>query len=129
MLGTGKQWTGMTFRKGMNRGQLQYVFADKNVTGYSFYVYNPNSFDAYMDFCKTSAYPTYAPENFATHSANATKLEAGKWTKVTLTREVYEANLETANSNILVLQLFAENTPSEGAYFYMDSFQAEYGAS
>ncbi len=129
LLGTAKQWTGMTFRKGTNRGQLQAVFADENVTGYSFYVYNPNSFDAYMDFCKTSAYPTYAPENFETHSANATKLVAGQWTKVTLTREVYEANLETSTSNILVLQLFAENTPSANAFFYMDSFAPVYGES
>ena len=128
-LGTAKQWTGMTFRKGMNRGQLQAVFADENVTAYSFWVYNPNSFDAYMDFCKTSAYPTYDPANFAAHSATATKLEAGKWTKVTLTREVYEANLETSTSNILVLQLFAENTPAANAFFYLDSFQAEYAIS
>ena len=125
LLGNQKQWTGMTFRKGTNAGQLQAVFADTWVSGYSFYVYNPNSFDAYMSFCKTSAYPTYSGTNFATESVNATKLEAGKWTEVTLTREVYEANLETSTNNILVLQLFAENTPAN-SYFYMDSFHKEY---
>lgn len=129
MLGNAKQWTGMTFRKGMNAGQLQKVFADASVTAYSFYVYNPNSFDAYMNFCKTSEYPIFTAENyaeqFAAQSVAATKLTAGEWTKVTITREVYEANVSTSSSNILVLQLFAENTPTANAYFYIDSFQAE----
>ena len=125
LLGTGKQWTGMTFRKGMSAGQLQKVFSDADVTGYSFYMYNPNSFDAYVSFCKTSEYPTFAPENFETESVSATKLEAGKWTKVTLTREIYETLVNTSSSNLLVMQLFAENTPTANSYFYIDSFQVE----
>lgn len=125
LFGTQKQWTGMTFRKGTNAGQLQAVFADPWVSGYSFYMYNPNSFDAYISFCKTSAYPTYDGTNFATESVKATKITAGQWTKVTLTRAMYESNLETGTNNILVMQLFAENTPAN-SYFYMDSFRAEY---
>ena len=125
LLGTGKQWTGMTFRKGMSAGQLQKVFSDEAVTGYSFYMYNPNSFDAYVNFCATSAYPTYSPDKFAEQAAAATKLEAGKWTKVTLSRETYETLVNTSSNNILVMQLFAENTPTANSYFYIDSFQVE----
>ncbi len=114
----------LVFKKGTEKWQLQNVFADESVTGYSFYVYNPNAFDAYVAFGKTSEYST-ANFNFNATVGSATKLEAGKWTKVTLTREVYEANVELSSNNILCLTLFVEQAPTAIAYFSMDSFQIE----
>ena len=124
-LTAGKTLGALVFRKGMNAGQLQKVFSDSNVVAYSFYMYNPNSFDAYVKFGKVSEYSS-SNVDFARDSTGATKLAAGQWTKVTLTRETYEACLETKDNNILLMRIVMENSQSSIKYFSLDSFQIEY---
>lgn len=117
----------LVFKRGTEKWHLTQIFADESVTGFSFYMYNPNAFDLYVTFGKVSTYSS-TNFNFAAEVGAATKIPTGVWTKVTLTREVYEANVENESGssyNILCLTLFIEQAQSTISYFSMDSFQVE----
>lgn len=123
-MSSGKAKGGLTFRKGTNAGQLQKIFSDTSVLALSWYMFNPSDTTVYAGLYKVAEYDTF---NFADKVDSATVLQPYQWTKVTLTREIYEANVlvkETSN-NILLLLLFTEEAVSSTIYLSMDSFQVE----
>ena len=121
-LGAGKEKSAPIYKKGTAEGQLQAAFADTWVSAYSFYVFNPNGFDAYIKFAKEADYDNY---NFAEQKVDATKLPKYQWTKVTLTRAEFEQKVNLSSNFILLLMVFTETAQSGITYFSMDGFHKE----
>lgn len=125
-IGAGKQLSAPVFRKGTNANQLQTIFADVSVGGYSFYMFNPNSHDIYVGFEAPGSYSS-ANFDFAKEAAIATKLQPKQWTEVTLTRAKFNEKAIASSNNLLCLMLFvdSQNVQTGLTYVSMDGFHKE----
>ncbi len=125
-IGAGKQLSAPVFRKGTNANQLQAIFADVSVGGYSFYMFNPNSYDIYVGFEAPGSYSS-ANFDFAKEAAIATKLQPKQWTEVTLTRAKFNEKAIASSNNLLCLMLFvdSQNVQTGLTYVSMDGFHKE----